>query len=186
MSNASKVRPSRIWYAVAAGLLVVTAIVVVSFVLRAVDAVPVSPIPLRPGTNQVLLEREGLTIYSSGIAGDVDCQVSTAGGEEVRLTVPSGSEQISVGSGGTWYVVLKSVEPVPAGGYTVACEPVPPRVDLAVGPRAPVLAFIAAILGAIIAGSLGVLLATAAVLVVALKRRGYRRGSRSGPTDRPI
>jgi hypothetical protein len=183
--SARDLRPGRSWYAVAAGLVVLTAVAVGSFAWRAFETVPSPPTVLQPGANQLRLEREGLTVFSSEARASASCQATTPGGQEVRFTDPTASEQISIGDGRNWYVALRSAEPGPAGTYTVTCAPVPPGVFLAAGPRASVLTFVGAVLGALVAGALGLALAAAVAVVVLLKRRGHRRRLLSRPVDTP-
>jgi hypothetical protein len=180
-SPAYELRPRRIWYLVAAGLAALTLIAVAILVWRAAAAVPATPVVLEPGSSQVRVEREGLTVYSSELQANVRCRASTADGADVPLRDPSGTEELSAGDGRTWYVALRSVKPVPAGVYTVSCEPLPAGVELAAGPRASALTFIALVLGAVLTGFLGLLTAGVVALVVLLRRRGHRRRLRSEP-----
>jgi hypothetical protein len=166
--------PSRAWTVAAVALLAVGLVLTGFFAWKAFVNRPASPQPVEAGP--VRLDREGLTIYSSQPVLRPPCEVKDSTGADIPLEAPSGSETITVNSG-TWYVVLRSAEPVPAGEYSVSCSDDETNATYAAGPRFSVLGFAFALLGAI--GSFVVfgLLGTVILVVVGVKRRRTNRPS---------
>jgi hypothetical protein len=146
------------------------------FTYRIVATAPRSPEPI--GAGVVQLDKEGLTIYVPVPVPTPPCTAKDSGGADVPLEEPTGSEQITVNSE-TWYVVARSVDPVPAGEYSISCTDDETAATYAAGPRMSVVAFVVSIFGAIgsflIFFGLGVVLLT----VGAVKNR---RRNRPGDT----
>jgi hypothetical protein len=164
--------PSRTWTWVGVGLLVLAVVLSGFFVWKVVETLPRTPQPV--GAGSVHLDQEGLTIYSSQPVLPPACQANDSTGADVPMERPGASETITINSK-TWYVVLRSAEPVPAGDYTVSCTDRETNATYAVGPRSSVLGFVGAIFSAIgsfvILGSAGVLI----LVISAVKRRRANR-----------
>jgi hypothetical protein len=160
--------PSKTWTWIGVGLLVLAVVLTGFFVWKVVETVPRTPQSI--GVGMFHLDQEGLTIYSPHPIMPPACLASDSTGANVPLKRPSGSETITINSK-TWYVVSRSVEPVPAGDYLVTCFGSDRNVTYAVGQRSSVLSFVGAIFGAIasfvILGIAGVLI----LVISGLKRR---------------
>lgn len=145
------------------------------FVVRIVDTAPRSPQPI--GSGSVHLDEEGLTIYSSRPVLRPPCEVKDANGSDVPLTSPTGSETITINND-TWYVISRSVVPVPAGDYVVSCPDDQTTATYAVGPRSSVLGFVGSIFGLL--GSLFVFFGLGiTLLIIAVVK--HRRTNRPQP-----
>ena len=116
------------------------------FTYRIVATAPRTPEPIEAGVVQ--LDKEGLTVYASVPVLTPPCQAKDSSGADVPLKAPTGSEQITVNSE-TWYVVARSVDPVPAGDYSISCTDDETGATYAAGPRMSVVAFVVSIFGAI-------------------------------------
>jgi len=146
------------------------------FTYRIVATAPRSPEPIEAGV--VRLDKEGLTIYASVPVPTPPCTAKDSGGADVPLEEPTGSEQITVNSE-TWYVVARSVDPVPAGEYSISCTDDETAATYAAGPRMSVVAFVVSIFGAI--GSFLIFFGLGAVLLTVGAVRNRRR-NRPGDT----
>lgn len=162
----AQISRTRGWTVVAIAVLAVGLALSGFFLWKAIDGRPSLPKPI--GAGPVQLDREGLTIYSTQQVLQANCQAKDASGADVPLQRPLGTEEITVNSS-TWYVVLRSVNSVPAGAYSVTCTG--SEGTYGVGPRASVLGFIGSVLGAIgsflFFGLTGVLI----LVLAAVKRR---------------
>lgn len=116
------------------------------FVFRIIGTAPKSPLSIESGV--VHLDQEGLTIYASVPVPTPPCEAKDSTGADVPLKDPTGSEQITL-NGETWYVVARSVDPVPAGDYSISCADDETSATYAAGPRSSVVAFVLSIFGAI-------------------------------------
>jgi hypothetical protein len=163
--------PSKAWTVVAVAAFAVGLALTGFFVWKAVANAPTSPQTL--GTGLVRLDDEGLTIYASRPVPDATCEAKNSSGEDVPLARPSGSENITINST-TWYVVLRSAEPVPAGDYAVSCVD-DGQATFAAGPRSTVVGFVLAIFGAIGSLLVFVLIGVALLVVAGVKRRRANR-----------
>lgn len=159
--------PSRAWTVVAVGLLAMGLVLTGFFLWKAIDNRPGTPKPITAGP--VRLDREGLTVYASQPMLQASCQATDSNGTAIPLSRPLGSETITINSK-SWYVVLRSVEPVPSGQYSVSCASAS-AATFGVGPRSSVLGFVGAIFGAIgsflFFGLAGVLI----LVIAGVKRR---------------
>lgn len=164
---------TRRWTVVAIAVLAVGLALSGFFLWKAIDSRPSLPKPI--GAGPVQLDREGLTIYSTQQVLQPSCQAKDASGADIPLERIQGTEEITVNSS-TWYVVLRSADPVPAGAYSVTCTGA--EGTYGVGPRASVLGFIGYVLGAIgsflLFGLTGVL-----ILVLSTVRRRRARAAAS-------
>ena len=167
---APKSKKTLIWLAIAC--FVVGLALTGFFVVRIVKTVPTTPQPIESGV--VHLKDEGLTIYASVPVPRPPCEAKDAGGGNVLLEVPNGSEQITINSE-TWYVVARSVDAVPAGDYAISCRDDETAASYFAGPRMSVMAFVLSIFGAI--GSLllfGILGAVLLAVGIVRNRRNNR------------
>lgn len=146
------------------------------FTYRIVATAPRSPEPIESGV--VHLDKEGLTVYASVPVLTPPCTAKDSGGADVPLKAPTGSEQITVNSE-TWYVVARSVDPVPSGDYSISCTDDETGATYAAGPRMSVVAFVVSIFGAI--GSFLIFVGLGLVLIVVGAVRNRRR-NRPGDT----
>ncbi|MEI8409152.1 MULTISPECIES: hypothetical protein [unclassified Kribbella] len=146
------------------------------FVYRIVATAPRTPEPIDAGV--VTLEKEGLTIYASVPVLTPPCTAKDSSGADVPLEEPSGSEQITVNSE-TWYVIARSVDPVPAGDYSISCTDDETGATYAAGPRMSVVAFVVSIFGVI--GSLLIFIGLGVVFLVVGAVKNRRR-TPPGPT----
>ncbi len=146
------------------------------FTYRIVATAPRTPEPIEAGV--VHLDKEGLTVYASVPVLTPPCTAKDPSGADVPLEGPTGSEQITVSSE-TWYVVARSVDPVPAGDYSISCTDDETGATYAAGPRMSVVAFVVSIFGAI--GSVLVFFGLGVVFLVVGAVRNRRR-NRPGNT----
>src|SRR5699024_9352041 len=130
------IRPSRIWYVVAAvvGILTIAGAGTLIGLGAASFPNPTATVPSSGEPEQVQLDDAGLTIFidQTGVGGR--CEVTDSDGDTVALAPVKGNESIGVDDE-NWYVVLRSPGEVPAGKYRVACEAQTPDARFAVGPH---------------------------------------------------
>ncbi len=92
------------------------------------------------------LDDEGLTLLVDDASFSVSCTVTDAAGAEVPLTQTSGNSTITINNH-TWWVVLESTSPTPAGTYTALCDSADPGLGYALGERGSIGGFVGAIFG---------------------------------------
>ncbi|ADB30652.1 hypothetical protein Kfla_1554 [Kribbella flavida DSM 17836] len=160
-------RRTRTWLAVAC--FTVGLVLAGFFAVRIADAAPRPPAEV--GAGAIQLERDGLTLYGSQRMVDPPCHAVDADGVPIPLESPRGAESITADDR-VWYVVARSVAPVPPQAVTVDCSADNSGTAYAVGPQSTVVAFVLAIVGVV-----GSVLASAAVgtTVLTLKPVGRRR-----------
>lgn len=167
-------RRTLIWFAV--GSFVIGLVLAGLFAWRIVQTAPKSPEPI--GDSTVHLEKDGLTVYSSTPVLSPTCEAKDSNGSDVPLSPVSGSELLTINSE-TWYVVVRSVKPVPPGDYVISCTDDETGTTYAVGPRDSVAGFVVSIFGLI--GSVLIFFGLGLVLLIlALVRR--RRANRPSNT----
>lgn len=168
-------RPSRLWYAVAA-LIAVAGFVVAGFLLvKATSEFPVPKAEGRVGTELTVdLDQEGLTIFVSQRGYQVYCAVTDAAGNNVATQAPGLTETIGVG-GRQWYVAERSLQPTPPGRYQVSCDSEQTSLLYAVGARTTVVGFVGTLFGAFGAAGLGFLVGSVIAIIVFFRRRAARR-----------
>ncbi|TDO51297.1 hypothetical protein EV643_10334 [Kribbella sp. VKM Ac-2527] len=146
------------------------------FVSRIVKNVPETPTAVESGPVQ--LEKEGLTVYASQPVLTPPCEAKDASGSDIPLKQPSASETITLNSR-TYYVVARSVNPVPPQSVSVSCTDGDTNATYYVGPRMSVVAFVLSILGAVFAFIIFVIAGVILLVVDTTKRR---RSNRPGNT----
>jgi len=152
------------------------------FTYRIVETAPRTPQPIETGA--VTLEKEGLTIYASVPVPTPPCTAKDSGGADVPLEKPTGSEQITINSE-TWYVIARSVDPVPAGEYSISCTDDETGATYAAGPRMSVGAFVVAILGTVFSFLIFVGLGVVFLVVGAVRNRRRNRPGNTFPGSGP-
>ncbi|WP_329484644.1 hypothetical protein OG555_21115 [Kribbella sp. NBC_01484] len=133
-----------IWIAIAC--FVIGVVLTGFFVWRIVVTAPRSPQPIESGV--IHLKKDGLTIYASVPVPTPPCKAQDSSGADVPLKPPTGSETITI-NGDSWYVVARSVDPVPAGDYSISCTDDQTSATYAAGPGMSVGKFVLSIFGAI-------------------------------------
>jgi hypothetical protein len=162
-----------IWIAIAC--FVIGVVLTGFFVWRIVVTAPRSPQPIESGV--IHLAKDGLTIYSSVPVPTPPCKAQDSAGTDVPLKPPTGSETITI-NGETWYVVARSVDPVPAGDYSISCTDDQTSATYAAGPAMSVGKFVLSIFGAI--GSFLIFFITGAVLLTVGVVKNRRRNRPAG------
>jgi hypothetical protein len=170
--------PRRTFLWLAIGSFVIGLILAGLFAWRVVQTAPKAPVPI--GDSTVHVDKEGLTVYSSTPVLSPACEAKDSNGSDVPLRPISGSETITINSE-TWYVVVRTVNPVPAGDYVISCTDNETGTTYAVGPRTAAAGFVVSILGLI--GSVLIFFGVGLVLLIvaAVTRRRARHASTSAP-----
>jgi hypothetical protein len=150
-------RPRPVLTIVGAGIVAVGIVVSGFFMVQLVRGMPGSPAPV--DGEPVVLQRVGLTIFSTDRDAVQSCTAKDASGNEIALEVPARHEQWD-DAGDMYYVVAHSVERVPAQIVQVACTEentsyfVGQRqsADMFVGPLARTLGsfFVPAVIGVVL------------------------------------
>jgi len=152
------------------------------FTYRIVATAPRTPQPIEEGV--VHLEKEGLTVYASVPVLKPPCEAKDSSGADVPLTGATGSEQITINSG-TWYVVARSVDRVPAGDYSISCTDDESGATYAAGPHMSVAAFVVSIFATIGSFLIFLGLGVALLVVGAVKNRRRNRPGNTFPGSGP-
>jgi len=152
------------------------------FVSRIVQNVPETPVSVESGPVQ--LEKEGLTVYASQPVLTPPCKAKDASGADIPLEHPSAAETITLNSR-TFYVVARSVNPVPPQSVSVSCADDETNATYYAGPRMSVVAFVLSILGAIFAFVVFVIAGVVLLIVDTTKRRRSNRPGNTFPGGQP-
>jgi hypothetical protein len=148
------------------------------FVSRIVKNVPETPTSVESGPVQ--LEKEGLTVYASQPVLTPPCEAKDASGADIPLERPSASETITLNSR-TYYVVARSVNPVPPQSVSVSCTDGDTNATYFAGPRMSVVSFVLSILGAVFAFLIFVIAGVILLVVDTTKRRRANRPANTFP-----
>ncbi|AEF42793.1 hypothetical protein [Hoyosella subflava] len=179
------VKPARSWYLLALAILIASLALAGIFVWRIIDTFPAPVAEARAGTSLTAdLDREGLTVFTNRPVSSVDCTVLNNRGTQVPLRRPGGSEEISVGST-TWFVALRSEEPVRPGRFDVTCQSGDAPLVYAVGPHSSVFGFVGLVFAAIGAVFAGIAGAGITAAIVWAKRRKFLREHQPPPFGYP-
>ena len=103
---------------VGVGIVAVGIVLSGFFMVEVLRGFPESPVAV--DGRAVVLERVGLTIFSTDQGAAQSCTAKDAGGNEIALKVPSHQEKWD-DAGDLYYVVAHSAERVPAQTVVVAC-----------------------------------------------------------------
>ncbi|MGH3517531.1 MAG: hypothetical protein ACRDQ7_08985 [Haloechinothrix sp.] len=175
-----QIRPGRVWYWVAGGILLLGLLAAGTVGWRAASSFPSPAAELRAlEFKTVTLDDEGMTIYATEGSFSGSCQVRDAAGDRVQLSPPSGTETVTINNR-RWSVIARTPDPVPAGDYVVGCESADDATVFGVGPHSSVLGTIGVIFAATGIAVLSFLIAGVVALVVFLRRRSARQRLHAG------
>ncbi|MGW7683495.1 hypothetical protein ACWGID_22350 [Kribbella sp. NPDC054772] len=165
---------------IAIACFVVGAIVTGIFAWQIVVTAPRKPQPIESG--QVVLKKEGLTIYASVPVLAPPCKAQDANGNDVPLKRPTGSETVTINDD-IWYVIAKSEQTVPAGTYNISCTDDETNATYAAGPKMSVVRFVLSILGAVFALLIFVGLGSTFLVIGAVRKGRRNRQGQTFPTQ---
>lgn len=175
----AKLRPSRVWYTVAAVVVVLGLAGAGTFIALGATSFPkpTATVPSSGESKQVDLEDPGLTVFidRTGVSGR--CEVLSEDDENIDLAPIKGKESVTI-NGDQWYAVLRTPGEVPAGTYRVSCTGESADAHFAVGPHRSVFASLGMLFGGIGIAFVGVMGAFVIWLVTFLRRRAARRWTR--------
>lgn len=179
----AKLRPSRVWYVVAAVVVVLALAGAGTLIAFGVTGFPnpTATVPASGESKRVQLDDPGLTVFidQTGVSGR--CEVTDQDDENVDLAPIKGNESVSV-NGDQWYVVLRSPGEVPTGTYRVACQAEAADAQFAVGPHQSVFGSLGKAFAGLGIAFVGVVAAFVIWLVTFLRRRTARRKAQQAAT----
>jgi hypothetical protein len=130
-----------------------------------------TPVVLSAGApTEVRLDREGLMIFGSEWTYPVNCTAADRDGTAIGLERVRNREEITM-NGREWVGLLRSVEPVPAGSYTVTCAADPRGITFSAGARVNGIDMLLMLLVAVASIVIGATIAALLVLVGIARRR---------------
>lgn len=184
-SQTAKLRPSWVWFVVAAGIFVAGVVGGVAYSVSAFTGIELDAtfdsgerktVEVDDGGVALLMAAPGLddggsVSWRCGMQGS-DGQVSLdQQGENVTETIPAEGKQ--------WYVVAKSDSSLPAGKYALQCEA--QDASFAVGPRDIVTGSLGGVFGGFGIGVAGFLIGGILALVVLIMRINHKRRLQGPP-----
>ncbi len=175
----ARIRPSRLWYLIAAVILVLgigAGLAFLFFALRPALG-PMEQFSAGQPQRIELGSTRSRTLYLDGdfksLLTDIKCH--TAAGESgVRLIPVAGALQVTNGSG-TWYAIYQ-IDVSRSGTYEITCETEDGRpAILAVGPRTGLRGLFLGVAGAVVCPMASFLAAALIGLIVAIRRHSAKR-----------
>lgn len=174
---------SRVWYLVAAGLLMIGVAIAATGISQSIATVEEMYRVVMPGRAEIVLPPGGTTLYAEsrsvvdGKAYEVDgelefrCGITDAGGKAIPLE--RASSKVTYSIGGYQGRNVFDIDVAVAGTYVLSCE-APRSFTLAVG-RGVGTWIVVAIVGGLVPAALAVLV----FVIVLIKRSRHQRGAKA-------